>query len=112
MLCPNPNGIDIREMPRRFEEALGTILEIRDALWFLSRRKEIPLCHQDGTPFGEEERQVLMQQLGSDIDRNKLLSDLYEPVQTFVRALKDAMTLADLHTTGAADHHPSQSHGD
>ncbi len=103
MLCPNPNGIDIREMPRRFDEAFRTILDIRRTLLFLAERSEIPLAHEDGTPLDDAERLHLEHRLSSVSADGQVIIDLCIPIRDFVTGLKCAMKSADSHTTHEAD---------
>ena len=110
MITHNPNGIDLREMPARFEAAFNDIIEIRQTLWFLCSRMEIPLCHPDGTDLTREERQELEVSLQGPGALRDLVDQACLPVRDFVRALKHAMQ-HEVHprTTGTADRRsPSQ----
>lgn len=107
MICPNPNGIDIREMPQRFEEAFHTMLDIRKTLAFFMLHKEIPLCHEDGRPLDVRERADLTRRLSSVSDEGSALEAICYPVRDFVSALRQAMTAETTagaqRTTGGED---------
>lgn len=106
MLSPSQNGIDIREMPQRFEEALRTISEIRMFLGLnLGPYSEIPLAHKDGTPLSEEERDALLTLL----NRRGPGDDVYaltDPVRRFVDALKCGLSTERTQETTAGGQIP------
>lgn len=97
--------IDIRDMPRRYQEAVATIFRIRMFLGCdLGAKSEIPLAHEDGTPYTNIERDMLLADLNGHLPYEETMGKLVSPVATFVRAMRRGLAEKQSEYTTPASH--------